>query len=155
MTQKIEGFRLSPQQEHLWPLLRQGTPQPYRSRCTVLLDGGLDPAALREAVREAVDRHEILRTRFLALPGMAFPLQVVGAAEAAAPPLLPLDLGPEGEGVLLAGVRQAEIDLESRAPLSAVLVRLSPSRHLLELGLPALCADRTALASLVREISAG
>jgi amino acid adenylation domain-containing protein len=120
MTQKIEGFRLSPQQEHLWSLLGNGTPQSCRARCTVQLDGDLDPAALQEAVGEAVARHEILRTRFLALPGMAMPLQVIGA---------------EGE-------------------LGTVLVPLSPPRHLLKLDLPALCADRAALAHLAREISA-
>src|SRR4029453_12636018 len=88
--QVIEGFRLSPQQERLWSLQQRDRCLPYQTRCVVLIEGDLDINVLKAALADVVDRHEILRTSFHCLPGMAFPLQVIG--DAAALPLSAYDL---------------------------------------------------------------
>ncbi|HSU82078.1 MAG TPA: hypothetical protein VLR69_06630, partial [Thermoanaerobaculia bacterium] len=69
----IEGFRLSPQQEHLWRLLREPGATPYRIVCEIHVLGRLDALALGVALQEVVARLEILRTSFRRLPGMALP----------------------------------------------------------------------------------
>ncbi|HEU4433298.1 MAG TPA: condensation domain-containing protein, partial [Pyrinomonadaceae bacterium] len=73
---QIEGYRLSPQQLHLWLLQQNSTA--YRSQCTVQLEGELNVDALREALQRVVQRHDILRTSFLRPPGIRFPVQVIG-----------------------------------------------------------------------------
>jgi hypothetical protein len=78
----IDGFRLSPQQRRLWSLIQQDSGTAYRSQCLVVIDGDLTVETLRQAVRQVVNGREILHTTFQSLPGMAFPVQVVGAPDA-------------------------------------------------------------------------
>ena len=60
----VQGFRLSPQQRHLW-LLQQGEQcSPYRAQCAVLIEGALNVAIIKDALHKVVERHEILRTAF-------------------------------------------------------------------------------------------
>src|ERR1041385_5507963 len=69
----IEGYRLSPQQKHLW-LLGQSE---RSATCAVRIDGDLNVDLLRRAIEQAVERVEILRTTFKLLPGMTIPGQVI------------------------------------------------------------------------------
>ena len=79
MTQEIlDGFRLSPPQRRVWTLLRTGAR--LHSRMALRFAGGFDERALERALAGLVDRHEILRTGFSCLPGMALPVQVIGEA---------------------------------------------------------------------------
>src|SRR5215831_6295889 len=77
LTQEIGGFALSPQQRRQWNLFRSNH-SAYRSQCVLVVDGSVTIATLWNAVRRLVCRHEILRTTFHSLPGMPFPVQVVG-----------------------------------------------------------------------------
>jgi hypothetical protein len=70
----IQGFRLSPQQRHLWLLQRCQDTLPYRAQCAALIEGNLHIARLRAAIGRVAGRHEILRTTFRCLPGMLVPL---------------------------------------------------------------------------------
>ena len=153
----IEGFRLSPQQEHLWRLLREPGATPYRIVCEIHVLGRLDALALGVALQEVVARLEILRTSFRRLPGMALPLQVIDPEGGLR--LVEHDLGdldPEARQARLAALVDAllasPVDLE-RGPILAVdLVRLGPGEHAMLLALPALCADAASLGHLVAEI---
>ncbi|HEX7956621.1 MAG TPA: condensation domain-containing protein, partial [Pyrinomonadaceae bacterium] len=154
----INGFRLSPQQRHLWLLQEPTECQPYQVRCAVMLDGRLDAPALERALRLVVERHEILRTSFHSLPGMLIPLQVINEPT---PPsfarrdltaLSPREQQAETEE-LLRELGRRPFDFEQHAPLQLALLRLSPSRHALLLRLPAVCADAAASENLVRELS--
>jgi hypothetical protein len=69
----IQGYRLSPQQRRLWELGLSDR----SAVCEVRINGELDLTALREAIRQVVARHEILRTTFKLLPGMTLPVQVI------------------------------------------------------------------------------
>ena len=74
MEEVVEGFELSRQQKHVWLMQRDDA---FISQCAVSLDGPLDQDVLRQALRMAISRHEILRTSFRSLAGMKFPVQVI------------------------------------------------------------------------------
>ncbi len=153
-----QGFRLSPQQKHLWLLQQAGQGDPYRAWCLVTIAGALEPQALMQAIDQVVGRHEILRTTFRCLRGMAIPLQVVDDQVAPAVQWHDLRDASEAEqaaGVerIVGGMRGRRFDFE-RGPLGAIgVITLSDQRSLLVIDLPGLCADALALTNLVREIA--
>ncbi|MGB8509398.1 MAG: amino acid adenylation domain-containing protein [Pyrinomonadaceae bacterium] len=154
----IEGFRLSPQQRHLWLLhgSEQGTP--YRAWCAILLEGPLDARTLMLAVGDAVARHEILRTSFRSLPGVALPLQIIG--EVSESEALDHDLrglGAEAQAAqveaLYRQMSRLPFDCARGGMLDTRLISLSVRRHVLVMSLPALCADAATMRNLSGEIS--
>ncbi|HEX8189934.1 MAG TPA: amino acid adenylation domain-containing protein, partial [Pyrinomonadaceae bacterium] len=155
MQKQVSGFRLSPQQRRVWSLHNGGAP--YLALCGIRLDGPLDREALREALRQVVGRHEILRTAFRRAPGVRLPLQVI--ADDCAPAWQDLDLAGAGEAEqarrveeLFEQEQRRQFDFEQCSPVRASLVRLRPERHLLLVCLPALCADALTLNNLAREL---
>jgi len=157
-AQSIEGFQLSPQQKRLWQLQQVDGSQPYRVQCAVLIQGTLNAQILESALRQVVERHEILRTTFPTLSGMTLPLQVI--TENSLPTLHYhnfSDLDPETQKSKIAALADAAMQLpcnfEQGPLLQLNLVMLSPAQHLLLVGLSALCADRASIKHLVQEIS--
>src|SRR5437868_4810790 len=67
------GFKLSPQQQRLWQLCHSSSA--YRICGAIEIEGDLDSVRLENAVRQVVEGHEILRTRFVRQPGSRLPLQ--------------------------------------------------------------------------------
>src|SRR5829696_5409525 len=157
MAQEVlSGFRLSPQQQHLWCLGAGGEEAPYRALCGVRVEGALDTRGLEKALSHLIERHEILRTSFPLLPGLERPLQVI--AETAAPVLERHDLGnltPEEQevkiGELLLEMSLRPLPEEGQPALSVSLLALEPARHELLLSLPSLYADGGGLRLLVSE----
>ena len=76
----LEGFRLSPQQRHLWSLQQAGHAAPYRAQCAVLIEGPLDLKLFEAALQAVFARHEIFRTTISCLSGTAIPVQVISAS---------------------------------------------------------------------------
>jgi amino acid adenylation domain-containing protein len=68
-----EGFRLSLLQRRLWWLGREAR----RAAYAVEVPEGVTAEALRQALSQIVERHEILRTSFVQSPGIKVPLQVI------------------------------------------------------------------------------
>jgi len=154
----IEGFRLSPQQKRLWLLQQAGHSQPYRAQCVVLIEGKLNTETLESAIQKVVERQEILRTNFQALPGMNFPLQVIANNSQPAIRYHNLrDLFPEEQEakieVLFHEASQLDFDFECGSVLDISLVILSPEKHILLFCFPAINADSITLKNLVCEIS--
>src|SRR4051794_21449198 len=75
--QAAAGFWLSPQQKSAWKFEQDVLSAPSPAMCRVSLTGKVDPDKLRDALRELVLRHEILRTVFRRQTGMKVPIQVV------------------------------------------------------------------------------
>ena len=74
MQNRIEGFRLSPQQRRLW-FLRRDSPA-YCARCAILIEGKLNTEILEEACEKVVLRYEVFFVRpFVVKPGMKTPLK--------------------------------------------------------------------------------
>jgi hypothetical protein len=151
----IEGFRLSPQQKHLWLLQSQGQTCPTQG--AVLIEGALDTNLLKACLRKLAERHEVLRTTFVRFEAMDTPLQVIAEE--------PLIAFAEVDGGTLApGVREEEIgrllreaetagsDPATEVPLNCTLLKSGPEEHVLLVTLPALCADAWTLDLFVREL---
>ncbi|MCA1615722.1 MAG: amino acid adenylation domain-containing protein [Acidobacteria bacterium] len=156
-TDNLQGFRLSPQQRRLWLLRGHERTSGFRACCAVRVEGAFDARTLKSALSELVARHEILRTTFVRLPGMSFPLQTV----AEKPDLLlreyDLSGAPEVErraraNELFKEAGRAAFDPGSGPVLQAFLLALAPTEHLLILSLPALHADAAGLRNLVRNL---
>src|SRR6185436_20110427 len=152
-------LRLSFAQERLWLIdqLRPGS-SAYNSFLAASLRGRLHVPALAAALAGIVQRHEVLRTRFV--PGGDGPLQVI---DPFVPPPLPLaDLAALPEQAARAEVKRlAEeegarpFDL-ARGPLfRTVLLLVAPEEHALLLGLHHSVCDGWSLAEvLTAEMSA-
>ncbi|MGG6293707.1 non-ribosomal peptide synthetase [Leptolyngbya sp. AN02str] len=154
----ITGFKLSPQQRHLWSLHPDSGA--YVAQSVISLRGDVDEARLRAALEGAIARHDILRTTFVRPAGM-MPLQVVEAREEAQSYWQPLDwsLGGESEQTqktqleaLLQAERSHRYHLDQAPLVRAVWVRCSTQRHWLVLTLPSLCADAQTLNALFDEL---
>ncbi len=157
----LQGFRLSPQQQHIWRLQNGQGGRDFVVQCSVEIEGALDRERLRRALERAVERHEILRTTFPLLPGMSLPVQVVhetGAVELAERGLASIAgmAGEEWEAArerLLEAERATPFDLAAGPLVRAALLDLGPARHALLLTLPALAADTPSLRRLAGELA--
>lgn len=157
MIDEMQGFRLSPQQKHLWHL-QESDNFSYSSECAVLIEGNPDIETLRVALELVVNRHEILRTNFHCLPGMTIPLQVIrnnGIAWNENHNLRGCTSQEQEKflSVLFDQVNKQPFDLVEGSALHLFLVTLSSSKYVLLISLPALCADAATLKILVQEIS--
>ncbi|MGH9852255.1 MAG: amino acid adenylation domain-containing protein, partial [Blastocatellia bacterium] len=153
----IAGFHTSPQQKRLWTLLANEQAAPYIAQCRVTIERQLDVAILKAALEEVVGRHEILRTTFRPLPGASLPLQVIkdrGIFWHREQDLR--SLGPQAQEssvrALFDESRRTSFDLSNGPVLHVSRVILSPSRCVLLICLPALCADLATLNLIVSEI---
>lgn len=153
-SQTIEGFQLSPQQRRLWQLQGEGEVA-YRAQCAAEIKGEVDTALLARVVRELVGRHELLRTRFVSLPGMAFPLQSITPEPVFVSEVHDLSAAggnaPSVES-LWQELATLRFDLSRGPALHYVIAKTGPERYVFILCLPALCVDSTGLERLVVEI---
>ncbi len=155
----IQGYRLSPQQTHLWLLQQQGAASvAYSSFCVVTINRDLNASLLRQALDHVVAQHEILRTTFRLLPGMTIPVQVIEKES-----VIPLEMhdltafaGNDQiarlDNLILEAVLR-EIDYARLPLLRASLVKQTAITHQLILTASALCADTQSLQYLVRQIA--
>src|SRR6185295_3657118 len=126
---EIQGFRLSPQQEHLWHLLKAGSGEGSWGYGSALVEGSLDSRLLEAAVGDVVRQHEIFRTTFHPLPGIAAPLQVILEDGVIEIPRIDLSGLPEplAELELLHGRIAPQRDVTDRGlPLKLCRIFLSP-----------------------------
>lgn len=153
----LEGYRLSPQQKRICQLQLDDQSQAYRAQCAVSISGSLDVSRLISALESLLDRHEILRTTFRRLPGIELPIQVI--SEQGEMKFECLDLS-EGQHVspeelltqLFEQTLREPLDVEQGPTLHVKLIKLTSVTHLMIIGLPALCGDKTGIKNAVREI---
>jgi amino acid adenylation domain-containing protein len=156
-TENIDGFRLSPQQRHLWLLQQLDQTTAYRAQCAVLIGGPLNFEALVAAVQDVFARHEILRTTFHCPPGATVPIQFVGQSSTLSidrHDLSSCGLTEQEARIdsLLSESGELSFDLE-KGPLSQLsLLTLSSDKHMLLVSLPSMCSDSVSLNNLVHEI---
>ncbi|HEV2705167.1 MAG TPA: amino acid adenylation domain-containing protein [Pyrinomonadaceae bacterium] len=152
----MQGFPLSPQQKHLWQL--QDESHAYALHYTCRITGRLDVSRFREALRQVVARHEILRTRFHRVPGVRIPLQVISSdAEATLEVSEMNGLEEAGRAAAVSEAmrlqKEQPFDFERGALFRSRLLVLSTEESILLLSLSALCADSQTVRNLVREIA--
>lgn len=144
-------------QQRLW-FLEQLEPGGYGYNVLTVLrfDGVLNVAAMQQALNAVVERHEVLRTTFVAQDGV--PMQVITSTLFV--PIEVEDLRSMAPGVAEPEVRRL-INEESRRPfdlatgplLRAKVLRLGSKRHLLFIALHHIVSDGWSRGVLVREIS--
>ncbi|MFW6012301.1 MAG: amino acid adenylation domain-containing protein [bacterium] len=151
-TETLDGYRLSPQQRRAWSLVASGRIRPWVG-CEVRLPAAADSGRLERALQEVMARHEILRTRFVRAPGMAFPLQVI--EETATPSFEVREAPPGAAGAaeeLLCELPE-ERDAIAQAPIFHARLHTGGNELSLALALPALAADAAGLANVAREMA--
>ena len=141
----LQGFRISPQQEHLWIQQQAGQSKCYHASCAVMLDGFVDVDKLKASFERVIRRHEILRTSFRCLPGMRLPVQVIN--ESSAFSFEQLDLRG------LETLERSNFDYSHGPVLHVCLVRLGAAQSMLLITLPSLYTDQQGMGNLVREVS--
>lgn len=154
----IEGFRLSPQQKHLWSLQQADHARCYRAQCAVLIEGSLDIQLLETALQGVFARHEILHTTIPCLSETTIPVQVITESCSVSVDKRDLcGLEPHEQAAGLESLFQAASELpfdDAKNPFAHIsLATLSADKHMLFVAISALCADRETLAIFVRELS--
>ncbi|WP_425302426.1 amino acid adenylation domain-containing protein, partial [Nocardia farcinica] len=140
---------LSPAQQRIWFLSRLERDDPrYHMPVLLRLDGALEVAALRAALADVLDRHEMLRT--------VFPVDADGAAHQQILPATTVELPvePVEAAELTAAVRvfaARPFQLETEIPLRAKLFRLGPDEYALALVLHHIAADGLSLPVLAAD----
>jgi hypothetical protein len=151
----LKGYRLSPQQRHLWATLRHGWNAWYQTKCAVAIKGRLESRYLKAAAQQVMARHEILRTSFECLPGMTIPMQVIN--ETGSLGWQEDDLsGQSGQRLLIDAFFHAagpSFDFEQGPLLYLHLIKRAEDDYVLIVRLPAICADAAGLRNLVGALS--
>ncbi|MEH2128455.1 non-ribosomal peptide synthetase family protein [Nostoc sp.] len=157
-VESIEGFRLSPQQEHLWLLQQIDQSFAYCSDCAILIEGNIDVNNLELALQNVVNRYEILRTNFICLPGMNIPVQVITDSKVILENKSDIsNFKPQEQEtqveLIFQKIKQQSFEFEKGLILHTYLVTISPDRYILFISLPALCADSVTLNCLLQELA--
>ncbi|BFU45410.1 amino acid adenylation domain-containing protein [Krasilnikovia sp. MM14-A1004] len=139
-------------QQRLWFLDQlDGPGATYNVPFALRLHGPLDRAALRAALTDLLNRHEVLRTVYPTDDGV--PRQRVRAVDAAP---LAVHPGPV-TGAALPGLLRAELtrpfDLAADLPVRATLYALGPDTHVLLLVLHHIACDGWSLGPLGRDLA--
>ncbi|WP_334026392.1 amino acid adenylation domain-containing protein [Nocardia terpenica] len=143
---------LSLPQQRLW-FLNRFSPESsaYNIAFAIGIDGDPDPVALRAALTDVIDRHEVLRTVFPEDHAGAF--QVVLDTVRCVPSLEPVDTDAEGARAALHGTARRGFDLTCETPLRVMLLRTGTHRYVLGIVLHHIAADGWSLGPLTRDLA--
>ena len=146
-----EGFRISPQQRRLWELIEQNPQVPFCVQCHVRITGPLKAERLDQAVRSLRSTHEILRIRFVLVPGTKAPVQVIGDL---APGLNEQQSVADESAVesIAETLRNQARSTAANQGVNFTLLHVSDETHSLLVTASGLCADATALVAIVRQL---
>ncbi|WP_255588818.1 amino acid adenylation domain-containing protein [Nocardia sp. MH4] len=143
---------LSLPQQRLWFLNRLSPESSAYNIAFVLRIGGdLDISALRSALTDLVERHEVLRTIFP--EDLSGAQQIVLPVAAALPALEAVDADPDQALDALTTLARQGFDLTGQTPLRARLLRVGPGEHLLGVVVHHIAADGWSLGPLTRDLA--
>ena len=147
-----EWLPLSYAQQRLWFLYRmEGPSATYNISLALQLEGELDHRALEQALRDTVNRHEVLRTIFLEKDGIAY--QRVLSIEEAHPYFEVGDVAENGMGERLKAALACTIDLQQEPPLKTWLFKTGPRSHVLFFVLHHIAGDGWSMGPLARDVA--
>ncbi|MFG1796632.1 amino acid adenylation domain-containing protein [Nocardia sp. NPDC049149] len=144
---------LSLPQQRLWFLNRYSPESSaYNIAFVIRIAGDLDVPALRAALADVVERHEVLRT--------VFPEDSAGAKQSvlptarALPAVEPIDVDEAGAAAALRTLAHTGFDLVRTTPLRMTLLRTASQRYLLGIAVHHIAADGWSLGPLTRDLAA-
>ncbi|WP_317889031.1 condensation domain-containing protein, partial [Salinispora mooreana] len=145
---------LSFAQSRLWFLHKlEGPSATYNGPFVLKLDGIVDVPALRSAIRDVIDRHEVLRTRIVE--------DAVGEAFQRVVPLSEIsfnmdvvDVAPEEVPARVASEVAIPFRLAEEIPIRALLMRQDESHHVLVLTVHHIACDGESADPFVRDLVA-
>ncbi|MEU2559748.1 amino acid adenylation domain-containing protein [Streptomyces longispororuber] len=144
---------LSPAQHRVWFAHRfDGASATYNVPIVLRLDGALDVAALRRALRDVVARHESLRT-LVAQDDDAVPFQRILPIDEVSLDVPVVQVDPAALDDAVAGAAVHLIDLATEPPVCGRLFRCGPQEHVLLLLLHHIAGDGESIAPLMRDLS--
>ncbi|MFB7621075.1 condensation domain-containing protein, partial [Kitasatospora sp. NPDC056181] len=147
-----EQLPLSFAQQRLWFLGQlEGTSSTYNIPAVLRLQGDLDQGALEDALRDVLERHEVLRTVFPTVDGQPHQhiLQTSDLDDV-------LTVTPTDPATLQAAVAEAAghaFDLSRQVPFRAWLFPSDEREHLLVLLVHHIAGDGWSMAPLARDLS--
>ncbi|MFJ1646414.1 amino acid adenylation domain-containing protein [Streptomyces sp. NPDC088258] len=140
-------------QQSLWVLDQLEGPSPrYNEPFALRLTGRVDVPALRRALADVVDRHEVLRTVLVMEEGQI--TQRVRDGAAAVPVLDETDVAPEALATELRAAARAPFDLAADPPVRGLLCHLGEDTQVLLLVLHHVACDGVSLEPLLRDLAA-
>ncbi|MDH6220984.1 amino acid adenylation domain-containing protein [Streptomyces pseudovenezuelae] len=156
MEQRPDEIPASVRQQRIWRSEREtGRGAAGHLPAALRLDGELDVPALRAALADLVDRHELLRTLFGETEDGRLVQRVCDAGDATVAP--GLTVVPTSEldlpGELDVRVRRG-FDLTRETPWAPYLLTLSETEHVLLLVIHPIAADESSLNLIVRDLAA-
>ncbi|MER6085809.1 amino acid adenylation domain-containing protein, partial [Streptomyces sp. NPDC001833] len=147
-----ERIPLSFAQQRLWFLGQLDGPSPtYNIPIPLRLRGELDRAALAAALRDVIERHEVLRTVLPSVDGR--PFQRVLAPEETGFELRIEDVAREDVAEALRRATDHAFDLAADIPVRATLLAIAPDEHILVLLMHHVAADGWSMGPLGRDLS--
>ncbi|WP_433711876.1 non-ribosomal peptide synthase/polyketide synthase [Nocardia sp. CA-084685] len=143
----------SPAQQRIWFLNRfDPSGAGYNMPFVVRLRGAVDISALRQALADLVDRHEVLRTIFPAVSDGVAAKQVVLSTDAVVVVGEPESLGADELDDELARFAARGFDLEREIPIRARILLVDDDSCALALVLHHIAADGISLRVLARDV---
>ncbi|WP_405495650.1 amino acid adenylation domain-containing protein [Nocardia sp. NBC_00511] len=151
-TPRPERVPLSLPQQRLWFLNRYSPESSaYNIAFVLRIDGDPDIDALRDALADVVERHEVLRTVFPEDDQGAY--QRVLDTARCLPALDVVETDDVGARTTLRSLARRGFDLTREIPLRMALLRTGNHRHLLGIALHHIAADGWSLGPLTRDLA--
>jgi amino acid adenylation domain-containing protein/FkbM family methyltransferase len=157
-TSGVDSEPLSAQQRRFWVLDQlERTDAPHNVAACLDIRGKLDAITLEKAIRAVLERHEVLRSRFVLENDE--PRAITGPTGFLLLPVVSLTQIPPTERrqaafALAAKQLHQAFDLQAGPVFRATLYKLDDSDHLLALTFPAIVCDSVSSLILTKEIAA-